>query len=665
MTLPHQQFSILIISELSRSPEGRLRERPSVSISTGNLDKFTNAYSFPGIARLADAASPFQRVRAKIWAASKTELLRDIQRAARPEASLLYKRVFLEGLLTFGAQPVGLIVADFYLGSGPEESDLAIGLQNVAAQASAPVLVGVSPNFDPASAIWLAVANKEESRFLFPLRPRWRGAARRDDGQSWMHPGYLVAARVAAAMREAELADATANMFPGWSSGQAAGFAATAGDILWDVQFESEVEESDAGGNAGPQGANAISAELLGRKDALASLVPASALRSEQGNDNLAHLLLRGQLHHLLLDHVRRRHSSDSGSALIRIVREWFSANTPMNQAEEPLLTLRNVGIARDKLRVAVGWHKDAGGFLEEIEITVPGILDDRVPRSQQDAHTDKFYDRRSRRGGSERIPLRKDLLNPIPGPDRAGNDMRYSLVFDKIREARRSEDDYSVSQWTSERKTPDWPLTIALIQETLASRTKDLWLVAWLAEAMLRTGGLSAFRETLDLARALIQEFWNDLYPSLEEGNAEVRAAPLLWIGRNLASAIIELPLTNRGFDLNDYKQALLMGAENSTNDPDRKKMREAEIRDGKIPIEVFEADVDATAPQFYHTLKTELNATLDALAALDKVTAGNFRDDRPDYVILRLSLEDVRAAVYKLQQRKNDLPVPTASQI
>jgi len=41
-------------------------------------------------------------------------------------------------------------------------------------------------------------------------------------------------------------------------------------------------------------------------------------------------------------------------------------------------------------------------------------------------------------------VPLRDDLLNPIPGENPSGIDLRYEnklLVFDKIKEARRQDD--------------------------------------------------------------------------------------------------------------------------------------------------------------------------------------------------------------------------------
>jgi len=38
-------------------------------------------------------------------------------------------------------------------------------------------------------------------------------------------------------------------------------------------------------------------------------------------------------------------------------------------------------------------------------------------------------------------MPLPDDLLNPIEGPNPSGANLRYNPVYDKIKEARREED--------------------------------------------------------------------------------------------------------------------------------------------------------------------------------------------------------------------------------
>jgi type VI secretion system protein ImpA len=39
-------------------------------------------------------------------------------------------------------------------------------------------------------------------------------------------------------------------------------------------------------------------------------------------------------------------------------------------------------------------------------------------------------------------MPLRDDLLNPIPGENLNGENLRQAPVFDRIKEARREDDD-------------------------------------------------------------------------------------------------------------------------------------------------------------------------------------------------------------------------------
>ncbi len=89
-------------------------------------------------------------------------------------------------------------------------------------------------------------------------------------------------------------------------------------------------------------------------------------------------------------------------------------------------------------------------------------------------------------------MPLRNDLLNPISADKPAGENLRYAPVYDKIKEARREDDDAPQGDWKRERKVADWPLAIKLISEALATKTKDLQLAAWLAEAMLNREGTS-----------------------------------------------------------------------------------------------------------------------------------------------------------------------------
>ena len=89
-------------------------------------------------------------------------------------------------------------------------------------------------------------------------------------------------------------------------------------------------------------------------------------------------------------------------------------------------------------------------------------------------------------------MPLRDDLLNPIPGENPSGASLRYDPLYDKIKEARREDDDAPQGEWAYERKTADWKQVIKLAGDALATKSKDLQLAAWLTEATLRTEGFA-----------------------------------------------------------------------------------------------------------------------------------------------------------------------------
>src|SRR5579872_4213378 len=155
-------------------------------------------------------------------------------------------------------------------------------------------------------------------------------------------------------------------------------------------------------------------------------------------------------------------------------------------------------------------------------------------------------------------MPLREDLLNPIAGDNPSGVDVRYDtklLLYDKIKEARRQDDGLDQGEWQTERKTADYPLVLKLTQEALSTRTKDLQLAAWLTEALLRTDGFAGLNQGLLLCQGLVANFWETLYPPIEDGDLELRGAPLDWLGASLEISLKSVPLTRSGYDFFKYK--------------------------------------------------------------------------------------------------------------
>ncbi|EGH32857.1 ImpA, partial [Pseudomonas syringae pv. japonica str. M301072] len=121
------------------------------------------------------------------------------------------------------------------------------------------------------------------------------------------------------------------------------------------------------------------------------------------------------------------------------------------------------------------------------------------------------------------------DLTAPINGG--SGEDLSFSTLFDQVKEARRADPDYlTQGDWQTDLKSSDWEQTITLAAQGLAEQSKDLMLVAWLSEALAHKYHFVGITFGLTVAERILQTFWDDLYPSLEDG-VEERAARLAWL--------------------------------------------------------------------------------------------------------------------------------------
>jgi len=416
-------FVILILADLfGRPPKGlpRLRDRRPVTVTRGSFDsllargrstlavspEFPNSPADPvnlrsswlGLKRLADAMGPLPYVTVKIWDVSKAALLRDLYMAPSLEHSTVFKRVYSDGLGTFGSAPVGLIIGDFDISPSAEDCELV----GMLAFSGAPLLCGVTPAFLSCSR-WDEVGNADfageedsrlprgwptqcghaESRFLFPLLPRWRSGATREGDRPWLHPGYLVAIRVVGAMQARTFGGAIGNLFHKFSASSLEylqDYSFLVIDSLWDVESEWNCEESQAS-MFQKMGLNLVSDSMIRSRDLLETLVSAGHMARPKSHETLAKALLLGGTAQQLRLCVRQKRRSDSGVALIAAITDWSRTQVPRDSSGEPLLQVKHVAISLprvDELTIAVAWHPAAGGGIEQIKLQVPGIRDHR-----------------------------------------------------------------------------------------------------------------------------------------------------------------------------------------------------------------------------------------------------------------------------------------------
>lgn len=253
-------------------------------------------------------------------------------------------------------------------------------------------------------------------------------------------------------------------------------------------------------------------------------------------------------------------------------------------------------------------------------------------------------------------MPLRDDLLNPIDGDNPSGKSLRYERVYDQIKEAR-TEDDESIptGDWQRQAKKADFPLVIKLAGEALATKSKDLQLLAWLTEAHIKREGIALLDPCLQMFLKMQQEFWETVYPEIEDGDVGLRAVPVEWTANRAAVLLREAPLTSSKLNFHEYKESRAVGYEADAADNETKTAaRELAIADGKVTGEDFDTAVVATPKSFYAGLDSSLDSSLETLETLQQFCEEKYGDDGPSFSRLRTAIEEVRQVVGALLNEK-----------
>ncbi len=263
-------------------------------------------------------------------------------------------------------------------------------------------------------------------------------------------------------------------------------------------------------------------------------------------------------------------------------------------------------------------------------------------------------------------------LLAPIPGENPAGEDVRYSPIYDDLKEARRADDQLERGEWQREIKTSDWDKVISLAVDTLSRKSKDLQIAAWLTEALIRKEGFSGLAAGLKLLQGLLQGYWENMYPIIEEGDVEFRGAPLQFLNDKVSSFLKEVPLTDAsatpGYSWLKWQESREVGAESDTLtrdggvDESKKKRRDELIAEKKLTAEEFDSAVARTSKAFYQSLVEDLAQSQEGFKNLDALVDEKFGREGPRLSDFGEALEDCARVVTKIFKEQKGGGEPAA---
>lgn len=254
-------------------------------------------------------------------------------------------------------------------------------------------------------------------------------------------------------------------------------------------------------------------------------------------------------------------------------------------------------------------------------------------------------------------MPLRDDLLTPIPGDNPAGADLRYEPVWDVIKELRREEVDAPMGEYERERKVADWAGVVREASNAIATKSKDIQLAAWLIEASFYREGFSGLAQSVRVAAQMLVKFWDNMYPSLEDGDASFRISALEFFNnkdRALYAAIRLTPVTTNGITIYRFRESEIVKFESPDDDYDKKQARKEKLAKGMMSGEEFQEGFKATPKAWYKQRAADITATLAAIDELDKAGNEVFGRDAPGYSEFRRPIQEVQGIIKQLLTEK-----------
>ncbi|MEJ2158302.1 MAG: type VI secretion system protein TssA [Desulfobacteraceae bacterium] len=255
----------------------------------------------------------------------------------------------------------------------------------------------------------------------------------------------------------------------------------------------------------------------------------------------------------------------------------------------------------------------------------------------------------------------------PIPGANPSGRDLRYTPVYDRIKEAKRADDRLDRGEWHTELKRADWPLVEKLCGDALQQQTKDLQIAAWFAESLVHQFGFGGLAFGLELITQMLTDFWDTLYPTVEDGDLDFRIGPFTYLNEKLPAALCQVPLCDpertKGFNYFDRECSRQVGFDNGL-DKEQKERRRLLIEEGKITGEEFASAVIMSPLVFYKTLHQELERCTRQLNRLEQAVNQRFEPDPPGFSRLGDALKDCARVVKKVLDEKQKSEVEPIDQ-
>lgn len=256
-------------------------------------------------------------------------------------------------------------------------------------------------------------------------------------------------------------------------------------------------------------------------------------------------------------------------------------------------------------------------------------------------------------------------LLRPISEDQPTGIDCREDAsplsnyqTIKGARNAARAEERNNLFSDSNQEADEHWRKVMTLAPQILTEETKDLEVLCWYSEAMVRKHGFAGLRDIFKVLLGFTEHFWDQLYPMPDEDGIETRVAPLSGLNGEGAEGVLIAPIRNAlitqgntvgPFSFWHYQQAL--EAQRKVDED----TRERKFKELGYSTEDIEKAVEESSTQFFINLRDDLAECLELYRTIGRKLdelCGTY-DSPPVSNIINV-LEECHGAVVHLGRAK-----------
>ncbi len=242
-------------------------------------------------------------------------------------------------------------------------------------------------------------------------------------------------------------------------------------------------------------------------------------------------------------------------------------------------------------------------------------------------------------------------LLEPISeenpcGPDLRDDDSHNSIYF-KIKSLRHEARALERKRVRGETDCPPpetcWKALVNLLTDTLANKSKDLELCAYLIESLIRQHDFPGLRDGFRVTRELCERYWEGIYPLPDESGLETRTVYLAGLNGvesdgTLIGPILMCPLT-AGATVSPCSTAGYQQSQQlSSLPPDQQRQY---IEEGALSPDMVATAVKETPIDFLTQQREHIAACLEEFALLTSCLDERCADQAPHSSSIRTALE------------------------